>query len=43
MSRIKQDTIAPDFSVPDHQGQEVRLSDYRAQKNVLLVLNRGFV
>jgi len=42
-SRIKQDTIAPDFTLPDHQGQEVRLSDYRGKKNVLLVLNRGFV
>jgi peroxiredoxin Q/BCP len=43
MTRIEQDTVAPDFNVPDHRGQEVRLSDYRGKKNVLLVLNRGFV
>jgi peroxiredoxin len=43
MARISQDTIAPDFTLPDHKGQEVHLSDYRGQKNVLLVFNRGFV
>jgi len=43
MSRIKQDTLAPDFILGDHQGREVRLSSYRGQKHVLLVFNRGFV
>jgi len=43
MSRIRQGTMAPDFSLQDHLGQEVRLSHYRGKKNVLLVLNRGFV
>ena len=43
MTRIKQNTIAPDFTLADHQGQEVRLSDYRGRKHVLLVFNRGFV
>ena len=43
MTRIQQDTMAPDFTLPDHQGQQIRLSDYRGRKNVLLVFNRGFV
>ena len=43
MTRIEQDTIAPDFTLSDHQGREVRLSSYRSQKHVLLVFNRGFV
>lgn len=35
--------IAPDFSLVDTQGNEIRLSDYRGKKHVLLVLNRGFI
>lgn len=42
MARIKQGTLAPDFTLADHQGHEVRLSDYCGKKHVLLVLNRGF-
>jgi peroxiredoxin len=34
--------IAPDFAVEDFTGRLVRLSDYRGQKNVVLVFNRGF-
>ena len=34
---------APDFSLVDTHGEKVRLSDYRDEKNVLLVFNRGFV
>ena len=33
---------APDFELTDTHGQTVRLSDYRAKKHVVLVLNRGF-
>ncbi|MHB1293718.1 MAG: hypothetical protein ACYC4R_01860 [Anaerolineae bacterium] len=33
---------APDFAASDLDGRMVRLSDYRGDKNVLLVLNRGF-
>ncbi|MFW9787669.1 MAG: redoxin domain-containing protein [Candidatus Thorarchaeota archaeon] len=32
---------APDFELPDQDGNRVRLSDYRGKKNVLLALNPG--
>ena len=32
---------APDFALPDFNGQLVRLSDYRQEQHVLLVFNRG--
>ncbi len=34
--------IAPDFALDDIEAKPVSLSDYRYQKNVVLVLNRGF-
>jgi mycoredoxin-dependent peroxiredoxin len=34
---------APDFELPDVQGQPVRLSQFRGQKNVVLVFLRGFM
>jgi peroxiredoxin Q/BCP len=43
MKNTKINTIAPDFTVQDSEGKTVRLSDYRGKKNVVLVLNRGFV
>jgi peroxiredoxin len=33
---------APDFTLKDLEGNQVRLSDYRGKKFVFLVLNRGF-
>ena len=34
-------TTAPDFALPDHEGERVQLSDYRGQRVVLLFF-RGF-
>ena len=31
-------TTAPDFALQDYHGQSVRLSDYRGDRNVVLVL-----
>ncbi len=33
---------APDFELPDHKGNLVRLSDLLKDKNVVLVFNIGF-
>lgn len=40
---IVENTPAPDFELTDTNGGKVRLSDYRGEKIVLLVFNRGFV
>lgn len=40
--RVEIDTSAPDFALDDFTGRRVRLSDYRGQKHVVLVFNRGF-
>jgi peroxiredoxin len=42
MSKVSLNTPAPDFELQDYRGRPLRLSDYRGQKNVLLVFNRGF-
>lgn len=42
MSRVELNQSAPDFSLADFNGNEVRLSDFQNKKNVLLVFNRGF-
>ena len=33
---------APDFSIPDVEGNTVSLEHYHGEKAILLVLNRGF-
>ena len=43
MTKIEEATIAPDFSLTDTKDRQVRLSDYRGEKYVFLVFNRGFV
>lgn len=42
MGNIEINKSAPDFTVPDVNGQEFKLSKFRGEKNVYLVLNRGF-
>ena len=42
MPRVSLDQKAPEFSLRDFSGVPVNLSDYRGEKNVLLVFNRGF-
>ena len=41
--RVALNATAPDFPLDDFQGRTVRLSDYRGQKHILLVFNRGFI
>jgi peroxiredoxin len=42
MPKVPLNTPAPDFELTDFNGQPVRLSDFRGDKNTLLVFNRGF-
>ena len=42
MSKVELNTPAPDFALTDFNGNEVSLSGFRGNKNVLLVFNRGF-
>ncbi len=41
--RVQIDTAAPDFTLADFRGQTVHLSDYRGEKHVVLIFNRGFM
>lgn len=40
--RIEINTPAPNFTLTDFKGNEISLSDFKDNKNVLLVFNRGF-
>ncbi|MBN2148328.1 MAG: redoxin domain-containing protein [Anaerolineales bacterium] len=42
MPRVSIQTPAPDFALPNFQGETVRLSDFRGKSHVLLVFNRTF-
>jgi len=43
MKQLIQNTPAPNFELVDTTGKIIRISDYRNEKIVVLVLNRGFV
>lgn len=43
MPRVSLDKPAPDFSLRNFQGEEIRLSDFKKSANILLVFNRGFM
>jgi peroxiredoxin len=42
MSRVTLAAQAPDFSLTSWQQIPTRLSDFRGQRNVILIFNRGF-
>lgn len=42
MSRVALQAVAPDFTLTDFRGEEIKLSDFKGRSNVLLVFNRGF-
>jgi peroxiredoxin len=42
MIDAKTAALAPDFTATDSEGRAVRLSDYKGNKRVVLVFNRGF-
>jgi len=42
MPKVALNKPAPDFTLNDFNGNLVKLSDFRNQKHVLLVFNRGF-
>jgi peroxiredoxin len=43
MPKVNLNVIAPDFTLSDFRGNIVRLSDFKEQRNVLLIFNRGFL
>lgn len=42
MKRLSEGDHAPDFSLPDHNGQLYTLSEVLRSRNALLVFNIGF-
>ena len=43
MAKVALNAKAPDFNLTDYKGNDVSLSQYAGQENVLLVFNRGFL
>ena len=43
MASIEVNQQAPDFEIEDFKGNTFKLSNFRGNSNILLVLNRGFV
>jgi cytochrome oxidase Cu insertion factor (SCO1/SenC/PrrC family) len=42
MAQVEINTPAPNFTLPDYQGSEVTLAQFKEKQHVLLVFNRGF-
>lgn len=42
MPKVALNLPAPDFTLKNFRGEDVRLSDFRGMHNVLIVFNRGF-
>ena len=42
MAQVELNSVSPDFTLDDYQGNAVTLSQFKGDKNVLLVFNRGF-
>ena len=40
--KVQLNLPAPDFELEDFNGRSVRLSDFKGNKHVVLVFNRGF-
>lgn len=43
MASVEVKKPAPDFEMNDFKGDIFKLSAYKGEKNILIVLNRGFV
>jgi peroxiredoxin len=41
--KVELDVMAPEFSLTDFSGLMVRLADFRGDRHVILVFNRGFM
>jgi len=42
MPQVELNAQAPDFTLVDYREDEVSLSQFRGERNVFLVFNRGF-
>ena len=42
MSKVEINTVAPEFTLEDYNGNSVSLSEFKEKKNVILVFNRTF-
>lgn len=43
MPKVSLNAQAPDFNLTNFKGQPISLTDFKGEKQVLLVFNRGFV
>ena len=43
MTRLSVGDVAPEFALPDHEGNPVKLSEMLGSHKVLMVFNLGFV